>query len=1084
MIQLYIKKNNEWKEVVLSGASITRRETSPLLTFDTAQGEYSFPFDIPARPNGALFDHPELHATPLTFPARVVFHSRTIEGELTVIEGNEDVYQCTVAHNIGVLAQRAGTDSLRDIDFGTDIFRNKPQYTYPTDNYALFPVHNFLFFPEGSNFQEDYVLNSQLQNYWDVAQQRFRDYADSIEYLITPFPFLCFVLKKLLEYYGFQLVENWMEQDNDMKNIVFYNNSDIATTAPNYVNQEIEVTDNHGRTLCLFLYAAFFDDWIAAPFQLADMMPDMTVTDFLKSMMNFCNSYFIFSEEKVSFKKRVLRFNTFFNIEPFLLEKVTFEKHEKTTALKFTWEHDTNDYLVQSMWKDINKMRQYYIGETTIANLSALQPAPNTLVYVPALDSYLIYRLVEPENAQPYYAWGVYSLNFQNETVTWEEDEKKNEKSIKVGFSTLIYHKDIYGMHLPMTQQQGRNYLYPNAQENKPKLLIYHGIGTHGTAVTYPYASSTCYGKNEYREPNRTLEIRFDGQTGIYRKFYSSYLAALENRTLKKLKTKINVPYSIYTPIIYRHECFLIVEIEELISEEGIYQVLTVASIYALTNTDIGNHNLRYNNDMQFSPVQIFLNSDFIISFSYTNVMDFAVWLSVHIIVSQYEQREIAVAIPAGETYSIAETYENAPAGTITATIERDGLVDDTISTEIIVPHLIYQNDLQFYPAEIPEDTDFSVSCTFRNNTSYPVQYTAVLSVTGYPDRTITKTVPGASIMLIDEDYTNAQVGTITAAISHNSTVLQSINTIVLHNSTIAYFYNTAIEMQANTLAGPNWSTIETIAPADNTLPVAQFSLSSATGKVLTAQAGYAAGFIIRHANGTVLAKCHLVEGTGTPYSQNNITYNVRSGSGAGYGDQAKFFRIANITIRSFWVQGYRYTKPYAAGYSTETYTSTNLIQYGDCSNYPRTADGYLSVGSGITYLLQNSNLRITNTTAVGYYGIGSRTANTIYTIGFYRAEYSIISATSGVLTLLMDESRVFGHMQTFSSMSGNILFYADVNISAILLWRLSHKLYTAGTVTLDNISCRRISHPYGTQVPAHETNTGYDALGYALTNP
>jgi len=227
------------------------------------------------------------------------------------------------------------------------------------------------------------------------------------------------------------------------------------------------------------------------------------------------------------------------------------------------------------------------------------------------------------------------------------------------------------------------------------------------------------------------------------------------------------------------------------------------------------------------------------------------------------------------------------------------------------------------------------------------------------------------------------------------------------------------------------------------------------------------------------------VEGTGTPYSQNNITYNVRSGSGAGYGDQAKFFRIANITITSFWVQGYRYTKPYAAGYSAETYTSTNLIQYGDSSNYPRTADGYFSAGSGFTYLLQNSNLRITNTTAVAHYGIGSNTLNTVFSVAFYRAEFSIISATSGVYSQFLSVSAVaFGNSNTGNTTSGNILFYADVNISAILSWRFSHKLYTAGTVNLDNISCRRISHPYGTQVPAHETNTGYDALGYALTNP
>ncbi len=417
-----------------------------------------------------------------------------------------------------------------------------------------------------------------------------------------------------------------------------------------------------------------------------------------------------------------------------------------------------------------------------------------------------------------------------------------------------------------------------------------------------------------------------------------------------------------------------------------------VAKRNVMPNANVGNHNVRYNGDLTFIPengadTDIVEGEEFSVYFTYTNVMPFALFFEVDLLVTSYASRNFPILLAAGETLVFSETYTNAPIGTLTATLQRNIITDDSIST-VVVPDVV--------------------------------------------------------------------------------------------SAYVTNFYNNSITLVANTNAGFNWGSIETIAPADSSLPVATLGIQQSTGTVTVLFTGYAAGFVIKHTNGTVLTKVLLCEGPGFD-NKNNITYNVRSGSAAGYGEQPKFFRINNVTLSSFWIYSYRFENPYENGFSTETIISADLVQYGDCENFPRTADGYFL--NNVNASLANSRLLISLLSPfTGAYIMGIHSANTVFPIGFYKVSLKWYNATMGVTSSIRTTSVIYGGLSLKST--NEIKFYfADVFSVANVFLSISHFYGTAGSVSFDDIVCFRISHPHQVQVPAHETNIGFDALGYPLTN-
>jgi len=292
----------------------------------------------------------------------------------------------------------------------------------------------------------------------------------------------------------------------------------------------------------------------------------------------------------------------------------------------------------------------------------------------------------------------------------------------------------------------------------------------------------------------------------------------------------------------------------------------------------------------------------------------------------------------------------------------------------------------------------------------------------------------------------------------------------------VAHFYNNSITMTPD-IVPTNWATIEVIPTASTTIPTAVLSLNTSTGVISVTQVGTAAGFIIRNSTGIVVVKCYFCEGKGNNY--NNITYNVYSGNNS-YNEQPKFFRITNIVILDFWKDSFRKGKTYNLGYSSVVNISENLVINGDCSNFPRTADGYETTGLQGA-VIENSNLKITTTHTSGFvqYIIGRKTVNTVFTQGFYKF---IVTPLTAFEVALSTDVIIWG------SAGDNLALikprYADVKITALSYFILAYRFPYYGIAIFDKIEIYRVTHPHDVLVPAHEIQQGKDAMLYNLTNP
>jgi len=297
-----------------------------------------------------------------------------------------------------------------------------------------------------------------------------------------------------------------------------------------------------------------------------------------------------------------------------------------------------------------------------------------------------------------------------------------------------------------------------------------------------------------------------------------------------------------------------------------------------------------------------------------------------------------------------------------------------------------------------------------------------------------------------------------------------------LYNSYIANFYNVSIYLKADSI-GYNWAKIIVIPPVNKSLPVARLGLYNIEGKIVTLEAGYAAGFQIFDSSDNILCECYLCEGLGTEADgisgvKNSITCNIYSGNYSGL-SQPKYFEVLNAALTQFWVQSFRLTDVYANGYSIETVKSSELILGGDCTSHPRTADGYKKVGT--SNLIASGSLFIENP-----YIIGNLSINTVLLKDFYRIKLTVI--TNSVKVLLANNVFYFRINKELGV--GTHTWTAFINQENTINY--FYLLYSEGFSYsyIDNISVKKISQPFGILVPAHATQPNIDAFGNTLTNP
>jgi len=158
---------------------------------------------------------------------------------------------------------------LRDLALGIEALNlGVTAGNYPTYNYALFPVYN----PEFYGKKNTAYLN--YQNYYDGVF--IANTGAGNKHCLTPFPYLVFLLKRIFELYGYEIIGTWIDEAEVQKLVVH----------SNYAVDELVGGVN--------TYTANID--------FKNHVPDMTVNAFLVAIKKFFGLGMLFDSKAKTVK--------------------------------------------------------------------------------------------------------------------------------------------------------------------------------------------------------------------------------------------------------------------------------------------------------------------------------------------------------------------------------------------------------------------------------------------------------------------------------------------------------------------------------------------------------------------------------------------------------------------------------------------------------------------------------------------------------------------------------------------------------------------------------------------------------------
>jgi hypothetical protein len=290
VIQLYI--NNELVDLC-ENPCISFSEESPVFEIDAMPGGFSLPFDIPnsARNNRILKHAGRIQSASfgiLKAPFELFHDGRLIAtGTAKMQKTSAQVYGLYLQVGTGDFAGKTEGKKLMDVDFGgVREWFFKPEFTFPDDDFALFPVYNPKFMDD-TQFKDQFIANGyRISAYGNGAYYTEPGMVSAV----TPFPFLAYVLERIFNHFGFVVKENIFATDAELRKLVVYSNHEaghMTWTAVHERRWEVDMTTGsyHYRYYWVITFDRVLETW-----NLADQLPDMLIKDFVLAVRSMFNT--------------------------------------------------------------------------------------------------------------------------------------------------------------------------------------------------------------------------------------------------------------------------------------------------------------------------------------------------------------------------------------------------------------------------------------------------------------------------------------------------------------------------------------------------------------------------------------------------------------------------------------------------------------------------------------------------------------------------------------------------------------------------------------------------------------------------
>jgi hypothetical protein len=325
-------------------------------------------------------------------------------------------------------------------------------------------------------------------------EQKNNSYSTGIVNVVTPFFFLRWIVREALKESLFFELENYLNQNVDLKNICIFNTFDIMFTTflkkagiiYEYETSggDVDVMENifsTGSQILKFIRST------PNTFKPVNNLPKMTLGELLVSTQNLLNIIFDFRPDK---KYRILSRDEILKLAPIDLDKYAIDSWEitdekKDMALKFKRDTEENDLIFSEKFTDLSDRRadiKYPVNSWEEMEDILFVKTEGDIRQIKSSQIYAEYKWFTPEKVADdtktvettdILGWQQISIGFQN---GWFNFGKAKKEEIETKFG-VVYG---FGSVLSVLQQGNMNVWKSKRQSFAPRLMIYRGNNTGG----------------------------------------------------------------------------------------------------------------------------------------------------------------------------------------------------------------------------------------------------------------------------------------------------------------------------------------------------------------------------------------------------------------------------------------------------------------------------------------------------------------------------------------------------------------------------------------------------------------------------
>lgn len=513
------------------------------------EGTYSLPINIANTINNRkILGYPNRVANIDTdqpvYNCEIIANSFHLKGSFVVENIGNDMISGFYTDGNGEFSFLAEDKYLTDIEDDSTFYNTSTalyaaytgsiDHSYPDTNFVCFPLRNNNLF-DGSSHETEYKTAGGYINQWDFDNSVFKD-----NYRIPNY-FLCYVLKKLFETFGYCIKSNFIENDAELRQLVLI--SDYVKHFP--------------YTTYYFLPWNFDEN--AYEVNMAEMVPKYPIKTFIDQLRKFlaCEFFINNYSKTVTIKslQDLIKSAEYVDITSIADEYFEILFDEKESGYTIGQNLDPDDTTLATVIDISNFNRLADVEDVDdLTDLSGQTTLWNSVALVRNENAFYCYYYDSTLGSA---AWRKLTDNFSK--IIDEDGELDLTSNINRVSNYLydwapgMYH---YYLNIPEVSQKAFNFpvhplsdkgvtwAYWNSidfiNENIPRLAFWHGKQYFPSYGFYPYASGDIYFRfnSITKLADKTLALIDDGEYSFTDKYYAEYIYWYFN-VKKKIKRKI-----------------------------------------------------------------------------------------------------------------------------------------------------------------------------------------------------------------------------------------------------------------------------------------------------------------------------------------------------------------------------------------------------------------------------------------------------------------------------------------------------------------------------------------------------------------